>query len=98
MVRVIVKIPTQFRFATDGIGEVSVPGVTVGAALSAVGKAYPLLIERIGQPDGSKYGFGLRPFVNVYVEGEDIHWLDGLETSLEDGDRVTILPASGGGG
>ena len=97
MTRVTVKIPTQLHAATDGIGEASVPGDTVGAVLSALGKVYPVLIERIGEPDGSTYGFEVRRYVNIYVGGEDIHYQNGLETPLDDGDEITILPAGAGG-
>jgi molybdopterin converting factor small subunit len=53
---------------------------------------YTELRDRISEDDGS-----LRRFVNVYVEGEDIRFLDGLETPVADGGEVTILPAVAGG-
>ena len=88
---VTVKIPTQLRAATGGEAEVQVDGGSVGEALDAVFAAYGDLRERITQ-DGS-----LRRFVNVYVSGEDIRFQQGLETELEEGDEVTILPAVAGG-
>jgi MoaD family protein len=88
---VTVKIPTQLRAATGGEAEVRVEGATVGEALDAVFDAHGELRERITQ-DGD-----LRRFVNVYVSGEDIRFQQGLETSLDDGDEVTILPAVAGG-
>jgi sulfur-carrier protein len=88
---VIVKIPSQLRPATDGEGELEVEGTTVGEALDAVFDQHEGLRERITE-DGT-----LRRFVNVYVSGEDIRFQDGLETSLSDGDEVTILPAVAGG-
>jgi len=88
---VTVKIPTQLRAATDGESEVAVEGTTVGEALDAVFNAHDGLRERITQ-DGD-----LRRFVNVYVSGEDIRFQDGLETQVNDGDEVTILPAVAGG-
>ena len=88
---VTVKIPSQLRAATGGAEEVQVEGATVGEALDAVFAEYSDLRERITQ-DGD-----LRRFVNVYVSGEDIRFQDGLQTAIEDGDEVTILPAVAGG-
>jgi len=88
---VTVKIPTQLRAATGGDAEVEVEGASVGEALDAVFELHAELKERITQ-DGD-----LRRFVNVYVSGEDIRFKDGLETTLADGDEVTILPAVAGG-
>jgi sulfur-carrier protein len=88
---VTVKIPTQLRAATGGESQVEVEGSNVGEALDAVFAAYGDLRERITQ-DGT-----LRRFVNVYVEGEDIRFQQGLETAINEGDEVTILPAVAGG-
>ena len=88
---VTVKIPTQLRAATGGEAEVEVSGANVGEVLDAVFEAYGDLRERITQ-DGD-----LRRFVNVYVSGEDIRFQQGLETEINDGDEVTILPAVAGG-
>ena len=88
---VIVKIPTQLREATDGEASAAVDGETVGEVLDALYDRYGELRNRIAE-DG-----GLRRFVNVYVGGEDIRFLDGLDTPVSDGDEVTILPAVAGG-
>ncbi|MGZ4286182.1 MAG: ubiquitin-like small modifier protein 1 [Solirubrobacteraceae bacterium] len=88
---VTVKIPTQLRAATGGDGVANVAGSTVGEVLDALYDRYGELRSRIAE-DG-----GLRRFVNVYVGGEDIRFLDGLDTAVEDGDEVTILPAVAGG-
>lgn len=88
---VSIKIPTQLREATDGESVAEVDGATVGEALDALYSRYGELRSRIAE-DG-----GLRRFVNVYVAGEDIRFLDGLDTELRDGDVVTILPAVAGG-
>ncbi len=88
---VTVRIPTQLRAATGGEAEIEVEGSNVGEALDAVFAAYGDLKERITQ-DGS-----LRRFVNVYVSGEDIRFQQGLETEINEGDEVTILPAVAGG-
>ena len=86
-----VKIPAQLRPATGGEGEVEVEAGTVGEALAAVFDAHTDLRERITE-DGT-----LRRFVNVYVSGEDIRFQNGLETTIDDGAEVTILPAVAGG-
>jgi sulfur-carrier protein len=88
---VTVKIPTQLRAVTGGEGELEVEGSTVGEALDAVFNQHGDLRDRITQ-DGD-----LRRFVNVYVSGEDIRFQNGLETPINDGDEVTILPAVAGG-
>jgi MoaD family protein len=88
---VTVKIPAQLRAVTGGEGEFEVEGSTVGEALDAIFDEHEDLRERITE-DG-----GLRRFVNVYVSGEDIRFQDGLDTELNDGDEVTILPAVAGG-
>lgn len=88
---VTVKIPTQLRGATGGEAELEVEGATVGEALDAVFAEHGGLRERITQ-DGD-----LRRFVNVYVSGEDIRFQDGLQTPINEGDDVTILPAVAGG-
>jgi MoaD family protein len=88
---VTVKIPAQLRPATGGEAEIEVDAATVGDALDAVFAKHDGLRERITE-DGD-----LRRFVNVYVAGEDIRFQDGLETSVDDGTEVTILPAVAGG-
>src|SRR5260370_19938451 len=89
---VTVKIPTQLRSVTGGESEAVVDeATTVGEVLDGLYDRFDGLKERIAE-DGD-----LRRFVNVYVQGEDIRFLDGLETSVDDGDEVTILPAVAGG-
>ena len=89
---ITVKIPTQLRAVTAGEAETTIEDAgTVGEVLDGLYERYEGLRERIAE-DGD-----LRRFVNVYVGGEDIRFLDGLETAVEDGDEVTILPAVAGG-
>jgi sulfur-carrier protein len=88
---VTVKVPAQLRVVTDDETEIEVEGSTVGEALEAVFALHEDLRERITE-NGE-----VRRFVNVYVAGEDIRFRNGLETQLEDGDEVTILPAVAGG-
>jgi sulfur-carrier protein len=89
---VTVKLPTQLRDAAGGAAAAEVPGGTVGEALEALYSEHGELRGRIADDDG-----GLRRFVNVYVGGEDIRFLEGLDTPVSDGDEVTILPAVAGG-
>ena len=89
---VTVKLPTQLRAAVGGDSALSGEGGTVGEVLDSVYATHGELRERITDGDG-----GLRRFVNVYVGGEDIRYLDGLETPVSDGAEVQILPAVAGG-
>jgi molybdopterin synthase sulfur carrier subunit len=89
---VTVKIPTQLRAVTGGDAETSVDGGTVGEVLTALYAQYDGLRDRISDGDGE-----LRRFVNVYVGGEDIRFLDGLDTEVASGGEMTILPAVAGG-
>ncbi len=87
-----VKLPTILRRHTGGEATVSGEGSTVRQIFEELDARYPGIARNVVAEDG-----GLRRFVNVYVEGEDIRFLDGLETPVEDGDEVTILPAVAGG-
>jgi sulfur-carrier protein len=89
---VTVKIPPQLRAVTGGEAETVVDdAATVGEVLDGLYQRFDGLRDRIAE-DGD-----LRRFVNVYVEGEDIRFLDGLDTPVGDGDEVRILPAVAGG-
>jgi sulfur-carrier protein len=89
---VVVKIPTQLRAAAGGEAEMEVEGSTVQEVLDDLFDRCGELRTRISDEDGS-----LRRFVNVYVAGEDIRFLDGLATPVRDGSELTILPAVAGG-
>jgi molybdopterin synthase sulfur carrier subunit len=89
---VTVKIPTQLRAAAEGASEAQVAGATVEEVLNGLFERYGELRGRISDDDGS-----LRRFVNVYLSGEDIRFLDGLHTPVADGAELTILPAVAGG-
>lgn len=88
---VTVKLPTQLRDAAGGNAEVAVEGGTVGEALDALFEQHGELRDRLFQ-DGE-----LRRFVNVFVAGEDVRYLDGLDTAVPAGGELTILPAVAGG-
>jgi len=90
---VTVKLPTQLRAAAGNATEATVDGTTVGQALDALYSQHGELRERMADDSGA-----LRRFVNVYLGGEDIRFLDGLQTPVSDGDELTILPAVAGGG
>ena len=87
-----VRIPTQLRTLSGGAAEVSVDGSTVGEVLKALESAHPGFAARLFDDTG-----GLRRFVNVFVADEDVRFLLGLETSVADGQTVSIVPAVAGG-
>ncbi len=89
---VTVKLPTQLRDAAGGAVAAEAEGATVGEVLEALYAEHGELRTRISDDDG-----GLRRFVNIYLRGEDIRFLDGLGTAVSDGDELTILPAVAGG-
>ena len=89
---VTVKLPTQLRATAGGATEAVTEGGTVGEALEGLFAQHPDLRGRISEDDGE-----LRRFVNVYLRGEDIRFLEGLATPVSDGDELTILPAVAGG-
>jgi sulfur-carrier protein len=89
---VVVKIPTQLRSAAEGEAETVLDGATVQEVLDGLFERFEELRARISDEDGS-----LRRFVNVYLAGEDIRFLDGLQTPVKDGSELTILPAVAGG-
>jgi len=89
---VVVKIPTQLRTAAGGQSEAVLEGSTVQEVLDDLFERFEELRPRLADDDGS-----LRRFVNVYLAGEDIRFLDGLATPVSDGAELTILPAVAGG-
>jgi molybdopterin synthase sulfur carrier subunit len=87
----VVRIPPTLRDETGGQAMLVARGDTVREVLEDVAGRFPSLRERI-------YANGdLAQFVNVYVEGEDVRTRDGLDTSVEDGSTVILLPAMAGG-
>jgi molybdopterin converting factor small subunit len=87
----VVRIPTPLRPHSGGQDRVEAAGSTVGAVLDHLGTQFPGLKERLF--DGEE----LRRFVNIYVNNEDIRYLDDLETPVEPKDEVSIIPAVAGG-
>ncbi|MFG2993166.1 MoaD/ThiS family protein [Streptomyces sp. NPDC048257] len=86
-----VRIPTILRTYTEGEKAVSGEGATLADLLADLETRHKGIEERI--VDGGQ----LRRFVNVYLNDEDVRFLDGISTALKDGDSVTILPAVAGG-
>jgi sulfur-carrier protein len=89
---VSVRVPTPLRKFTNGIDEVSVDGTTVRSLVENLDQKYPGIKERICDETGK-----IRRFVNVYVNGDDIRFLQNLETALKEGDTISIVPAIAGG-
>ena len=89
---VVVRIPTQLRSLSDGASEVKVEGDTVGEVLAALDRAHPGFQDRLYDDAGQ-----LRRFVNVFVADEDVRFLKGLDTKVEPGTTVSIIPAVAGG-
>jgi len=87
-----VRIPAQLRTLTGGIGEVAIEGSTVGEVLKGLDAAHTGFGERIFDDDG-----GLRRFVNVFLDEEDVRFLDGLATPVTAGQTLSIVPAVAGG-
>ncbi len=89
---VTVRIPTPLRKLTDEMDVVSGESGTLIACINSLEDQYPGLKDRLCDEAGE-----LRRFVNVYVNGEDVRFMDGLETALNAGDEVSIVPAVAGG-
>lgn len=88
----LVRLPTVLRPQAGGNTTVNAEGDTVGEVLAALVSTYPGLGPTILDDEG-----GVRKFVNLYVNDEDIRFLDQLDTSVSEGDEVAILPAVAGG-
>jgi len=87
----VVRIPTVLRPHTGGSARVTAPGATVGDVLHALAGAHAGLDERLFD------GGALRGYVNVFVDDEDIRYLDGLATAVAEDAEVSIMPAVAGG-
>ena len=87
-----VRLPTVLRGHAGGQSTLSVPGSTVGEVLQALVVSYPGMAGQVLTEDGS-----LHRFVNVYVNDDDVRYLDQLDTKVSNGDEVSILPAVAGG-
>jgi MoaD family protein len=87
-----VRIPPVLRPKTGGNSEVDAAGGNVGEVLRALTAAHPDTSAQLFDAEGE-----LNRYVNVYLNDEDVRVLQGLETSVSDGDTVVLLPAMAGG-
>ena len=88
---ITVRVPTQLRTLTAGKEEVTATGATVGELIDQLEGAHPGLKDRLLDAKG------IRRFVNLYLNEDDVRFLDGLNTRLKDTDTLTIVPAIAGG-
>ena len=88
----VVRIPTPLRRVTNGQDKVEIDGDTLGQIIEAMDSTYPGFKDRLVDEDGE-----IRYFVNIYLNGEDVRFLQGMETSTKTGDELSIVPAVAGG-
>jgi sulfur-carrier protein len=91
-VAVEVRLPTVLRTHAGGASSVQLTGATLGDVLDKLVAEYPGLAGQVVQDDGS-----LHKFVNIYVNDDDVRYLQGLDTPVPDGAEISILPAVAGG-
>jgi molybdopterin synthase sulfur carrier subunit len=91
-VAVEVRIPTVFRKYTDGRAVVTVEPGTIADVIDQLGNSHAGLRDQLLTEDG-----GLHRFVNVYVNDEDVRYLEKLDTKVSEGDTVSLLPSVAGG-
>jgi molybdopterin synthase sulfur carrier subunit len=91
-VSVEVRLPTILRAATGGAATVEAEGATVGEVFDDLVRRFPDLKGRVITEDGT-----LHKFVNVYLNDDDVRYLDKLDTKVADGNEISILPAVAGG-
>jgi molybdopterin synthase sulfur carrier subunit len=91
-VAVEVRLPTVLRNQAGGASTVSVDGSTIGEVLSKLVAEYPGMSGQVLTDEGT-----LHKFVNIYVDDDDVRYLQGLDTPVTDGAEVSILPAVAGG-
>ncbi len=89
---VTVRIPTPLRRLTQNLAEVETDGADIETIIENLDTNYPGMKERICDDEGN-----IRRFVNIYLNDEDIRFLDGKATSVEDGAEISIIPAIAGG-
>lgn len=89
---VMIRIPSPLRRVTNGLDKVEVDGETLQGCINKLEAEFPGVSERMLDEQGA-----LREFVNVYINGEDVRFLQGLETATKSGDEISIVPAVAGG-
>ena len=88
----MVRIPTPLRRMTNGQDKLEMEASTLSVMIDSLEVNYPGFKERLIDENGD-----LRYFVNIYLNGEDVRFLQGLETSTNSGDEISIVPAVAGG-
>jgi molybdopterin synthase sulfur carrier subunit len=88
----VIRIPTPLRTYTAGQSEVAVQGSTVGDAMHDLTDQFPALRQHLYNGQGE-----LRPFVNLFLNEEDVRHLQGIETPLNEHDRLMLIPSIAGG-
>jgi molybdopterin synthase sulfur carrier subunit len=88
----VVRIPPVLRAAAGGEKQVEIEGSTVGEVVTALVERYPSLGGQLLTPDGE-----LNRFVNVYLDGQDVRYLEALQTPVSSNDTIIVLPAMAGG-
>lgn len=89
---VSIRVPTPLRKLTGSQSEVQIEGDTIASVLANMEAAYPGIKDRLCDESGQ-----VRRFINIYVNEEDIRFLQGTETNLKPGDKIAIVPAIAGG-
>lgn len=90
--RVPVIIPTLFKKFTGGVGRVEVEAATVQELVDRLVALYPEMAGQVQASDGSQHRF-----LNIFINGLDIRFIDGLNSALSEGDEVQLVPAIAGG-
>ena len=89
---VTVRVPTPLQRVAGGAKNVKAAGASVSTVIDDLERQFPGFKDRLCEDDGS-----LRRFINIYVNGEDIRYNQGIDTSVKDGDEMSIIPAVSGG-
>lgn len=89
---VLIRIPTPLRRMTNGQAKIELDSGTMGELVAQLDASYPGIKERLVDEEGE-----LHYYVNIYLNGEDVQFLQGLDTSTKSGDEISIVPAVAGG-
>jgi molybdopterin synthase sulfur carrier subunit len=87
------KVPTALRRITDGAEQLDIPTGTLAQAIDALDVQFPGLRDRVLDEDNGN----IHPFISIFLNGNDVHYIRGLETGVNDGDEIIIVPAIAGG-
>ena len=90
---VTLKVPTPLRRMTGGASTLETPGGTLAEVLERLDGQFPGLKARL-LGDNNK---DIHPYISIFINGDDVRYMSGLETAVKDGDEVTIVPAIAGG-